>query len=237
LLLSLVPARSAAGPPFVTDDPEPVELRHWEVYLASQDAFGAGGLTGTAPHVEVNYGAAPGLQLHVIAPLALSAGGGMAAHYGPGDIELGAKYRFLDEERFWVQAGTFPIATLPTGSESRGLGEGSATILLPLWLQKSLGPWTTYGGAGYHLRTANGEDAWFLGWEVQRRIGALALGAEVYRDTDSARTLAGATGFGLGAVLDFSDLQHLLLSLGRQGGGPRAIHAYLAWQLTFGPPE
>ena len=25
-----------AGPPFVTDDPEPVELHHWEVYLASQ---------------------------------------------------------------------------------------------------------------------------------------------------------------------------------------------------------
>ena len=22
-----------AGPPFVTDDPEPVEYRHWEIYL------------------------------------------------------------------------------------------------------------------------------------------------------------------------------------------------------------
>ena len=22
-----------AGPPFITDDPEPVDLKHWEVYL------------------------------------------------------------------------------------------------------------------------------------------------------------------------------------------------------------
>jgi len=27
---------SSAGPPFQTDDPEPVEYRHWEVYLATQ---------------------------------------------------------------------------------------------------------------------------------------------------------------------------------------------------------
>jgi hypothetical protein len=25
-----------AGPPFVTDDPEPVAYQHWELYLASQ---------------------------------------------------------------------------------------------------------------------------------------------------------------------------------------------------------
>jgi hypothetical protein len=49
---------SRAGPPFLTDDPEPVEYRHWEVYVASQLARDQGGWSGTAPQLEVNYGAA-----------------------------------------------------------------------------------------------------------------------------------------------------------------------------------
>jgi hypothetical protein len=30
-----LPPRVLAGPPFVTDDPVPVDYQHWEVYLAS----------------------------------------------------------------------------------------------------------------------------------------------------------------------------------------------------------
>ena len=58
LVLLLVPGPALAGPPYATDDPGPVELHHWEVYLASQATFGSAGFTGTAPRVEVNYGAA-----------------------------------------------------------------------------------------------------------------------------------------------------------------------------------
>lgn len=231
----LAPATARAGPPYLTDDPEPVELRHWEVYLAAQATFGSGGLSTTAPHVEVNFGAAPGLQLHVLAPLALAAGGGMPARYGPGDLELGAKYRFLDEEQAGFQLGTFPLVTLPTGSAERGLGAGAATVFLPLWVQKGFGPWTTYGGAGYRLRaSADASDSWFLGWQLQRRIGPVAVGAEVFHETDGPATLRGDTGFSVGAVVDLSELHHLLVSFG-SGGGPLDLHAYLAWQLTFGP--
>ena len=37
-LLSIVATATLAwaGPPFTTDDPEPVEYQHWEVYLASR---------------------------------------------------------------------------------------------------------------------------------------------------------------------------------------------------------
>jgi hypothetical protein len=73
LLVLLAPSPALAGPPYVTDDPEPVPLGHWEVYLATQDGGVPGGETGgTAPHLEVNYGAAPDLQLHAIVPLAWS---------------------------------------------------------------------------------------------------------------------------------------------------------------------
>ncbi len=234
-LLLLLPALARGGPPYVTDDPEPVELHHWEVYLASQATFGGGEVTATSPHLEVNYGAAPGLQLHVIAPLVLAAARGQPIRWGPGDLELGAKIRFIEEDRAGVQVGTFPIATLASGSRARGLGEGGPTLFLPIWLQKSFGAWTTYGGTGYRIRTAAGEvDSWFLGWQVQRQMGSLALGAEVYRETDGPRTLAGSNGFSVGAVLDLSDVHHLLMSFGA-GQGPQNLHAYLGWQLTLGP--
>ena len=233
----LAPAAARAGPPYLTDDPEPVELRHWEVYLASLGSFGANGVSVTAPHVEVNYGAAPGLQLHALAPLALAAGGGSPARYGPGDLELGAKYRFVDEDRAGFQLGTFPLVTLPTGSSARGLGEGAATVFLPLWIQKGFGAWTTYGGAGYRVRAgSDASDSWFLGWQLQRRVGPAALGAEVFHETDGPATLAGDTGFSVGAVVDVSELHHLLVSFGA-GGGPLDLHAYLGWQLTFGPGD
>jgi hypothetical protein len=47
----------------VTDDPEPVEFRHWEVYLAAQHFSARDGVSGSAPLVDLNYGAWPGLQL------------------------------------------------------------------------------------------------------------------------------------------------------------------------------
>jgi len=47
-----------AGPPFQTDDPEPVELHHYEFYVATQQTLTSDGRSGTAPHLEFNYGAA-----------------------------------------------------------------------------------------------------------------------------------------------------------------------------------
>ena len=93
--LLAVAALAKAGPPFVTDDPEPVAYRHWEVYLGSQYEHGSDGATGTLPHVEVNYGALPNLQLHLIAPMAFDAPSGAGRQSGYGDTELGAKYRLI----------------------------------------------------------------------------------------------------------------------------------------------
>jgi hypothetical protein len=70
LLLLLCSLTPLAGPPFVTDDPEPVDYQHWEFYVASQHVETSDGWSGTAPHVELNYGAITNLQLHLIAPIA-----------------------------------------------------------------------------------------------------------------------------------------------------------------------
>ncbi|HXL72803.1 MAG TPA: hypothetical protein VN963_04175, partial [bacterium] len=63
LFLAANPIRLWAGPPFETDDPEPTDYRHWEIYLGAtaQQVLGQGWL-GTAPFLELNYGGLPDIQ-------------------------------------------------------------------------------------------------------------------------------------------------------------------------------
>ena len=229
------------GPPFVTDDPEPVEHRHWEFYVASQYSETAEDRSGTAPHLEVNYGAIPGLQLHVIAPMAYDAPGLGRRHYGYGDTELGAKYRFIRESAGVAQVGIFPLLELPSGDARRNLGSGHVQAFLPVWIQKSWGAenrqWTAYGGGGYDMNPGAGNLDWgLLGMVLQRQVRkGLLLGGEFYHQ---GVTIAGGradTEFNLGAVVDFGDRHHLLFSAGRSIDGPTRAHVYLAYQRTTGP--
>ena len=185
-VLSLALAGIAfGGPPFVTDDPEPVEYQHWEFYIASMHSELGGDWSGTAPHFEVNYGAVPDLQLHLIAPLAYDSPPEGAGHYGMGDLELGAKYRFIQETNGWPQVGVFPLLELPAGSARNNLGNGHSQAFLPLWLQKSWGSWTAYGGAGYGVNSFSGHDNWgFAGGVLQKQVWTnVLIGAEVYHQT------------------------------------------------------
>jgi hypothetical protein len=125
-LLVCFPGAALAGPPFTTDDPEPVTYRHWEFYVASQNTKSADGWSGTAPHFEVNYGAISNLQLHLIAPLAYDAPAQGTRQYGYGDTEVGVKYRFIQETDVSPQVGLFPLLEIPTGSAHRGV-EGMLT--------------------------------------------------------------------------------------------------------------
>ena len=160
-----------AGPPYITDDPEPVEYRHWEVYLASIFTEQPDAWIATAPHLEVNYGAVPNLQLHTILPMTLYAPAQGASSYGYSDTELGAKYRFVQEGKWVPQIGTFLLLEVPTGSHARNLGSGHLQTFLPLWIQKSFGPWTAYGGGGYWVNPgAHNQNWWFIGLVVQCEV-------------------------------------------------------------------
>lgn len=238
--LCLVPVLAGtafAGPPFVTDDPEPVEHRHWEIYLASQHAKDKDGWSGTAPHFEVNYGALPNLQLHLIAPFAYVKPNDGSSHYGFGDMELGVKFRFVQETNWRPQVGIFPLIEVPTGSRSHGLGNGKVQGFLPLWLQKSWGPWTTYGGGGYWINPGSGnKDYWFIGWEVQRDLSKnVTVGAEMFYNTPAAKGEGNRTGFSIGTIVNLTEDHHLLFSAGRDIHGQNRFSTYIAYQWTFGP--
>lgn len=234
LFLSALPIAAWAGPPFFSDDPEPVELKHWEVYLASQHLKTSDGYAGTAPHVEVNYGAYPNLQLHVIAPVAYSHPFGSAATQGYGDTELGAKYRFVDEAAGRPQVGTFVLVEAPTGKAERGLGNGKTQVFIPVWLQKSWGPWTTYGGGGYWINPGAGKENWvYTGWLLQRDLSKkLTLGAEVFHRTPDTVGGEAGTGFTGGGQVNFTEHYHVLFSAGKDFKGPNRLTGYVALQWT-----
>ena len=223
-----------AGPPFFTDDPEPVEFRHWEFYFASQYLDAKGGSSGTAPHFEVNYGAYPNLQLHMIAPLAFSHPSGGATSYGPGDVEVGVKYRFIGETQARPQVGTFVLAEAPSGDSDRNLGQGKAQLFFPLFMQKSWGPWTTYGGGGYWLNPGEDNKNWvYLGWLLQRDLSRyVTLGAEVFHRTPDSVAGESGTGFTGGGQINFTKHCHLLFSSGRDFSGPNRLTGYVALQWT-----
>ena len=63
LAAALVPGLAWAGPPFLTDDPEPTETSHWEIYAPAFDADGRGRDFEGTFGAEINYGAAKNLQL------------------------------------------------------------------------------------------------------------------------------------------------------------------------------
>jgi hypothetical protein len=241
LIAAVAPSVARAGPPFVTDDPEPVELHHWEMYVASQLNHEPSGWSGTSPHFELNYGAAPNLQLHLIAPVAFDAPKDGSTHVGYGDTELGLKYRFVQERARCPQIGVFPLVELPSGDQVRGLGSGHVQAFLPIWLQKSWGdvhrPWTVYGGGGYWIHPGEGNrDWWYAGAVLQRRLtDHVTVGSEVFHRTAQEARGDGATWLNAGVALDFGDPYHVLMSAGHNVVGASGFQAYVALQMTFGP--
>jgi hypothetical protein len=238
------------GPPFQTDDPEPILFRNYEFYtFANSD--GTRVETDTeGPAVEFNWGALPNVHLHIIIPASAifpsnnpsfaPAGAGPRA-FGIGDIETGIKYRFVQETKHRPMVGTFVMFELPSGNALRGLGVGKTWYKLPLWVQKSFGPWTTYGGGGETvIRGVPGyRDYPFAGWLVQRDLGKKwTLGTEVFyhgpQGLATAQTRP-ATLLDMGGYYKFRDPGvQLLFCYGHTAVGQKETYAYLGLYWTWG---
>src|SRR5512143_115569 len=155
--LILSSSSAMAGPPFMTDDPAPVDYKHSEFYVFSTYDTTTAGKDSAIPAFEFNYGALPNTQLHIVIPFVRSAANDASSEFGIGDVELGVKYRFVQETEASPQIGVFPMVELSTGDSNKGLGNGKTWWRLPVWIQKSWGEWTTYGGVGYVSNSAEGQ--------------------------------------------------------------------------------
>jgi hypothetical protein len=195
-------APALAGPPYVSDDPEPTPLGHWEVYNFVS-AMRLSGETAGQAGLDINYGAGRDLQLTAVVPLDYETRGGA----GLGDIELGAKIRLLHQAQGapTPDLAIFPRLFLPTASARRGPARPG--LFLPVWAQKDLGPWSLFGGGGYDINPGRGaRNFWQGGVGVTRSLGERwSLGAEVWRQTADTRGGKAAAGVNLGATYRLSE--------------------------------
>jgi hypothetical protein len=218
----LLPTPASAGPPFLTDDPQPTDTGHWEIYNFANGSHDPGGLGGEAG-LDLNYGGAKDLQLTAVLPLGFSNDNGFSTHglrSGTGVIELAAKYKVLHQaDDGWTpDVAVFPRFFVPTDSR---FGPTHVNLLLPVWAARDFGPWQVFGGGGYQINPGRDEkNFWQGGVTVQRTMSKrLALGVELFGQTDDAADGGGYRTVNFG--LTYSLVKHWSLLV---SGGPTWEH-------------
>ncbi len=234
MLLFLV-KQAYAGPPFITDDPEPVDFKHWEYYISTMDMFQQGAWEGTSPHIEINYGLVPNVQVHLILPMNyIYTKKNDNINVGYSYTEFGVKYRFIQETKSSPQLGTFPIIEIPT-IRNNNFGNNWTQIFIPLWLQKTWGKLTTYGGGGYWVNPGTNNKNWiFAGWEIQYDISdVVTLGEELYFHSADAIGNKAVTAFNAGGIINATKKFHILFSVGHSIINESFISTYagLLWTV------
>jgi Putative MetA-pathway of phenol degradation len=200
---------TSAGPPYVTDDPEPTDYQHYEIYLFSSGTHARDGISG-ASGIDFNYGAGPDLQLTAALPFAFDGPRGAGRATGLGNIELAAKYRFAHKEGGGWDIAVFPRLFLP--SSSARVGEKHFSLLLPIWLGRDWDKWSTFGGGGCQInRGGDAKDFCMAGWALTRQVTQrLQLGAEIVHQTADTKRGNSSTQIGAGWRYDLNDRCHVL---------------------------
>ena len=209
LVLALLTRAAVAGPPYVSDDPEPTDYQHFEIYTFNTGTTTRGGTSGESG-IDFNYGAAPDLQLTATLPAGFDRPAGGGTSFGMSNVELAAKYRFLHQDTFGLDVSVFPRIFLPTATN--GVGDNHVSLLLPVWVQKDWsGGWSAFGGGGCTVSERRAVDFCQVGGVVTYQIlPKLQIGAELFHQTSDASGTPATTSVGIGWRYDLNDNYHLL---------------------------
>ena len=203
-----------AGPPYLSDDPEPTDYQHFEIYTFSNGTATRDGVSGEGG-IDFNYGGAPNLQLTAVLPAGYDFPASGRPMGGLGNIELAAKYRFLTQDIAGLDVSVFPRLFLP--SASANVGQQHTSFLLPIWLEKDWGQWSAFGGGGCEInRGGDSRDFCLTGLVVARQIVPhLQVGLEIFHQTPDTQGGLSTTSIGTGVRYDLNENFHLLGYVGR----------------------
>jgi hypothetical protein len=229
-LLAIGSAR--AGPPFVTDDPEPPPPGGWEINVPFILERTPGKTEMDTPLFDLNYGL-PEIQLKLEFPIEIVNEDSNGTQAGAGDSVIGVKWRFFNNEQAQVQLGVYPQLLVPTGNHARGLGEGRTAFVLPLVAQKSWGKWTIYGNVGHWWQTAaETRDYFYVGAVLEREINErLELGVELFGNSPKERGNRSDVAFNVGGTWKLREHLNLLFAGGRDIVGDTHAMAYIGLQF------
>jgi hypothetical protein len=223
---------SRAGPPFVTDDPEPPPPGGWEINVPFILERTPGHTDMDTPLFDLNYGL-PNVQLKLEFPIKIVQEERDGTAAGAGDLLLGVKWRFFNNQRFQLQLGVYPQLLLPTGDHARGLGDGRSAFVLPLVAQKSWEKWTLYGNIGFWWQTAaETRNYVYAGAVLEREINErLELGVELFGNSPKEHGGCSDIAFNIGGICKLSKHINLLFAGGRDIAGDTTAMGYIGLQL------
>jgi hypothetical protein len=209
VVLVLLTQSAIAGPPYVSDDPEPTDYQHFEIYTFTSGTTTRDGTAGQSG-IDFNYGAAPDLQLTATVPAGFDQVSGGGTDVGLSNVELAAKYRFLHQDGFGLDVSVFPRVFLPSGSS--GVGDNGVSLLLPLWVQKDWsGGWSAFGGGGCTVSERRAVDFCQAGGVLTYQLlPKLQIGAELFHQTADSSGTPATSSLGVGWRYDLNDNYHLL---------------------------
>jgi Putative MetA-pathway of phenol degradation len=209
VMSALLMQPALAGPPFVSDDPEPTDTGHFEIYTFNNGTNTYSGASGESG-IDFNYGAAPNLQLTATVPAGYSDTMDGGTQVGWGNVELAAKYRFLHQDTFGLDVSVFPRVFLPSGSST--IGDNHVSLLLPIWVQKDFGKdWSAFGGGGCTFNQIRLADFCQAGAVLTYQLlPKLQIGGELFHQTADAQGTPASTSLGVGWRYDVTDNYHLL---------------------------
>lgn len=222
-----------AGPPFVTDDPEPPPPGGWEINVPLIVERMPGKTEMDAPLFDFNYGL-PNVQLKLEFPIEVIQEDHNGTTVGVSDLLLGVKWRFLNNEQSQFQLGTYPQVLAPTGKHARGLGEGRYAFVLPLLAQKSWEKWTLYGNIGYWWQGAHEtRNFFYAGAVLEREINErLELGVELFGNSPKEHGDRSDVAFKLGGTWKLREHLNLLFAGGRDILGDTHAMGYIGLQFV-----
>ena len=131
----------------ITDDPFTPENGQWENSIALQYTGTASSKEVDIPAVDINYGYGDHIQLKIEMPVMDYFHNNDGSFVGTGNIKIGVRTRFLDEETSGIAVSTYPQYEFNNSSIAE---ENEAPqFFLPLEAAKSFGKFHYAAEAGY----------------------------------------------------------------------------------------
>ena len=187
--MGMFAAVGRAGPPLMTDDSETPGSGGWEINVSHSIEQTRDEFQMLTPLIDINYGLTENDQWKIEFPIVFVDPTDRAERWGAGDIEIGWKYRFWDEDCQGIMASCYPQLLIPTAdiggllpdeTERVGLGDGFTELFLPLEVGKHFydEQLFVFGEVGYNtVFDRDGTNEWFYGvafeWSHSDRLKLL----------------------------------------------------------------
>lgn len=242
-LACLTPARLACaegGPPMITDDPDTPGNGKWEINIGLIEERDPQSKTFELPQFDINYGLGDHIELTSEAgPLIVDDNYApyRGQHLGFSNSLLGAKWRFLDEEKSGIAISTYPQLQFntPPGSIERGVVESGTNFYLPFEFGKTFGKFSVAAEFGYNF-LQHQPDQWQYGivgsYSITEKLQFLAE----TRVNSETNFHFNDVILNAGAIYEFNEHYALLVSAGRSlrdTNQSSTLLVYLGVRLNF----